>query len=276
MTENRPFVGIALLGLPTDVMSSHMKGPALAPARIREVMFDGSSNLCSETGLDLEGHPAFRDAGDLILNDDAGMIDQVEEGVSRLLVQGERVLSLGGDHAVTFPIMRAYGRHFKDLTILHFDAHPDLYDHYEGNQYSHACPFARIMEEGLAKRLVQVGIRTLNDHQRTQARRFGVEIHEMRHFDPLLQLNLEGPVYVTLDLDALDPAYAPGVSHQEPGGLSTRDVLRIIHQVKGPIVGADVVELNPLRDRDHMTARVAAKFTRELAAAMITSLPGKP
>ena len=93
------------------------------------------------------------------------------------------MLTLGGDHAITYPILRAYGPHYPDLTILHIDAHPDLYDELEGDRLSHACPFARIMEAGLARRLVQVGVRTLNPHQRQQAERFGVKIFEMRRLD---------------------------------------------------------------------------------------------
>ena len=104
----------------------------------------------------------------------------IENGVGALLEQGKRPVSLGGDHSITYPIVKAFARRYPELTIFHFDAHPDLYDEFEGNRLSHACPFARIMEAGLAKRLVQVGIRTINGHQREQAKRFGVEVVEMR------------------------------------------------------------------------------------------------
>ena len=139
-----------------------------------------------------------------------------------------RPIALGGDHAITFPILRAFAKRHPRLSILHFDAHPDLYDEFEGNRFSHACPFARIMEEGLAGRLVQVGIRTANAHQREQVARFGVEMIEMRDFRDGLAPEFDAPVYVSFDLDGLDPAFAPGVSHREPGGLSTRQALDVI------------------------------------------------
>ncbi len=273
MSHQPPSSGVSLLGLPTDVNSSFQRGAAAAPARIRGVLHDGSSNLCSELGLDLNGHPLFRDAGDLKLSEDEHMPSQIECGVGDLLERGERVLSLGGDHAVTFPVVKAYARLFPRLTVVHFDAHPDLYDLFDDNPSSHASPFARILEAGLVGRLIQIGIRTMNDHQRAQARRFGVEVHEMAEMAPGFRLRLEGPVYVSLDLDALDPSCAPGVSHQEPGGLMTRDLLGILTHLEAPIVGADIVEYNPRFDVGQMTARVAAKFVKELASAMIVSLP---
>src|SRR5207302_2044446 len=130
-------------------------------------------------------------------------------------------------------------------------------------RFSHACPFARILEERLALRLVQVGIRTMTGHLREQATRFGVEVIDMRAWISGARPSLSGPLYVTIDVDALDPAFAPGVSHREPGGLSVRDLLGIIQTVEGPIVGADVVEVNPTQDANGMTAMVAAKLVKE-------------
>jgi len=122
------------------------------------------------------------------------------------------------------------------------------------------------MERGDARRLVQVGIRTANRHCRDQAEKYGVETVEMRDFDAAKVPVPEGPLYVSIDMDALDPAYAPGVSHHEPGGLTVRDILSVLCRIDRPIVGADVVELNPTRDVNGMTAVVAAKFVKELAA----------
>jgi arginase len=155
------------------------------------------------------------------------------------------------------------------VTLLHFDAHGDLYDVLDGNPLSHACPFARIMEKGLAKGLWQYGIRTLNPHQIEQVKRFGVHCHEMRHHRSWPMPDIEGPVYITIDLDALDPAFAPGVAHYEPGGMSVRDILDIIHSVKGPVVGADVVELNTARDIQNMTAIAGGKLLREVCGMML-------
>jgi arginase family enzyme len=149
------------------------------------------------------------------------------------------------------------------------DAHPDLYDAFEGDRYSHACQFARIMEERLARGLWQVGIRTMTGHQREQAARFGVEVIDMRRWARGERPEVRGPVYVSIDLDGIDPAFAPGVSHPEPGGLTVREVLEILRTLDGPFVGADVVELNPRRDTDARTAGVAAKLVKELAARMV-------
>lgn len=166
--------------------------------------------------------------------------------------------------------MRAIAAAHGPVNILHIDAHPDLYDEYEGNRFSHACPFARIMEERLAMRLVQVGIRTLNAHQAAQAKKFKVTMVQMKAFDPATVPIPRGPTYITIDLDGLDPAFAPGVAHREPGGLSVRDVIRVLHRVQGPVVGADIVELRPASDADGVTAVVASKLLKELAGLMRT------
>ncbi|MFQ5568491.1 MAG: agmatinase [Rhodothermales bacterium] len=260
---------VAVLGLPTDENSSFMRGPALAPPRIRDALHSGSANLCSESGLDLSTDPRWRDLGDLNLGEDADARAQIEGTVGTVLDRGARVLALGGDHAVTYPVIRAYGKRYDALNILHLDAHPDLYDTFEGSRYSHACPFARIMEEGLVARLVQVGIRTMNPHQRAQAERFGVEVIEMRHWHPDQRVAFEGPVYLSFDMDVLDPAYAPGISHHEPGGFSTREAFRIIQNLEAPLVGADIVEFNPVRDPVGITAMTAAKLLKEIAAKML-------
>jgi arginase len=260
---------VTIVGIPYDENSSFMRGPALAPARIREALHSGSANLCSEGGIDLGTEPRFHDLGDLELAGGTAALEQVEKTTKSLLERDVYVLSIGGDHAITYPILRAYRRKYDQLIILQLDAHPDLYDEFEGNRYSHACPFARIMEENLAGRLVQVGIRTMNPHQRTQAERFGVEVIEMRKWQPETGLDFEGPLYLSLDLDVLDPAFAPGVSHHEPGGLSTRDVLQLIQSLRVPIVGADIVEFNPRRDPVGITAMVAAKFLKEIAGRML-------
>lgn len=220
-------------------------------------------------GMDLSATPAWSDQGDLDLSYPADALALIEQAITRLLDGGGRALTLGGDHAITYPILCAYNPHYPDLTILHIDAHPDLYDELEGDRLSHACPFARIMEAGLARRLVQVGVRTLNPHQRQQAERFGVEIFEMRRLAAFRPNELNAPLYISLDLDALDPAFAPGVSHHEPGGMSTRQVIDILHQAPGPIVGADIVEYNPTRDPLDMTAMLAAKLTKELIGRML-------
>lgn len=265
-----PGAGVVVaLGVPYDVRSSFMRGSAEAPARIRHVLQAGSTNMCAEDGSDLAADGRFSDFGDIELGTIAEIDGQIESAIGRLLDRDARVLSLGGDHAVTLPILRAYCKKFGALEVLHLDAHPDLYDEYNGLRESHACTFARVMEEKLARRLVQVGIRAGTPHQREQAGRFGVEVIEAREFKDKWPVKLNGPLYVSLDLDVLDPAFAPGVSHQEPGGLTTRDVLDVIQGIGVPIVGADIVELNPGRDSADVAAMAAAKLFKELAAAML-------
>ena len=261
---------IAIVGVPYDEHSSFMKGAAKAPSKIREAFNSDSTNKCTESGLDLAKQSNFFDVGDLELKKGLNVLGYIEHIYQELLDNQVRVLSLGGDHTVTLPIIRAYEKHFPDLNILQFDAHPDLYDEFEGNRYSHACPFARIMEEGLIKKLVQVGIRTMTPHQQKQAYRFNVTVIDMKSWPKdLSRLRFTGPVYISLDLDALDPACAPGVSHLEPGGLRTRDIITVIQKIKTPIVGGDIVEYNPVRDINGMTAMVAAKLLKELADKML-------
>ena len=260
---------VALVGVPLDENSSLLRGPAQAPGRIRETLFSGSSSDCSEDGTVIIGSERFVDTGDLSLPQGAAAMQAIEAGVADLLARGARVLALGGDHSITFPILQAHAARHPDLAVLQFDAHPDLYDDFDGNPHSHASPFARVMEQGLAKRLVQVGVRSTNAHLRQQIARFGVESITMREFRPDLRLTFTQPVYVSIDMDALDPAYAPGVSHHEPGGLSVRDILGVLEGTGGRIVGADIVEMNPLRDPVGTTAAVAAKLVKELTARLL-------
>ena len=263
---------VTLHGIPYDAGSSFLRGAAQAPPGIRRALHSSSSNLCCESGLDLGDQPRLVDAGDLDLEPDLPALQQIENATADLLAGAgrTRVLTIGGDHSITYPILKAYRRHYERLDLLQLDAHPDLYDELDGNRSSHACPFARIMEDGLVSRLVQVGIRTLNPHQRAQAERFGVEIVEMRNWHPGQGFDFRHPLYLSLDLDVLDPAFAPGVSHHEPGGLSTREVISLIQGLQADIVGADVVELNPTRDPSGITAMAAAKLLKEIADRMLS------
>ena len=263
-----PWGAPTLLGVPLDENSSYMRGAAGAPPIIRDALRCDASNMWSELGIDVGAEGAYTDAGDLHLpQKDA--FPEIEKSVEALLENRPRPVCLGGDHSITYPIVRAFGRHFKDLTIIHFDAHPDLYDDFQGNRHSHASPFARIMEEKLAKRLIQVGIRTMNPQQKKQAARFGVEVYEIGRKRALEEVKTWCPVYVSFDMDALDPAFAPGVSHREPGGMSVREVLEHLHSITATIVGADIVEYNPSRDVSDLTAAVAGKILKELMGKML-------
>ena len=182
---------------------------------------------------------------------------------------GRRPLVLGGDHSITYPILRGFRPFHPRLSILHFDAHGDLYDEFQGDRYSHACPFARIMEEGLADRLVQVGIRTMTAHVREQAQRFGVQVMEMKDWHDGMELEFDMPVYVSFDLDVIEPGLAPGISHREAGGFSVRQAIAVVQSLTAPVVGADFVEFNPSADLTGVTAAVSAKVVKELAGRML-------
>lgn len=259
---------VALLGVCYDGSSSYRRGAAEAPPVIREALWSGGGNPWTESGIDLS-RAALEDEGDI--HPEEGELGRatIESAVRTIAESGRRPLLLGGDHSITYPALRGFRRSHPRLTILHLDAHPDLYDEFEGDRYSHACPFARIMEEGLADRLLQVGIRTMSGHQRDQARRFGVEVIEMKDWRDGAAPALETPVYLSFDLDVIEPGLAPGISHREPGGLTVRQAIAIIQALGAPLVGADFVEFNPTADPSGVTAAVSAKLVKELAARML-------
>jgi arginase len=207
-------VNISLLGIPRDENSSFMKGASEAPPLIRHELFSDCYSSWSETGIDICAAGRLIDHGDIQFDPVADPWDLIEQKVGQVMDSGDPLICLGGDHAITHPIMRAVRRHH---------------------------PF----------------------------KRFGVEIVEAGRCGEAFQLDLKTPVYVSMDIDALDPAYAPGVSHREPGGLSTRQVIDLIHTIDQPIVAADVVEYNPRCDISNMTATVAAKLVKEIGGMMV-------
>jgi agmatinase len=260
---------IQLLGVPTDVNSSYRRGAAAGPEALRAAwrryaeFGNGSTESGLEHGIDFE----LQDLGDVVIDETAADHERIVVAAATAAASGP-VMAVGGDHAVTWPLVEGIARVHGPLNLLHFDAHPDLYHDFEGNPRSHASPFARIMERGLARRLVQVGVRTWNPHNRAQAQRFGVEVVEWHDFTAATVPIPSAPLYVTIDLDALDPAFAPGVSHPEPAGLTVRDVVNVLARIPSPIVGADIVELNPTHDHGDATAIVAVKLLKELMGAM--------
>jgi arginase len=265
---------VTLLGVPWDASSSFQRGAAGAPPRIREALRSPSTNSWNERGDDIAAQGVLSDAGDVAVGETPEAARAaIEAAVREVLDRGETPVILGGDHSITYPILRGF--HEKPEAIVHFDAHGDLYDSFDGDRYSHACPFARILEERLTNRLIQVGVRTLTAHQRAQIETFSVETYgpeAWRNAIPVIAA-LRGPVYVSLDLDVLEPMLAPGLSHPEPGGLTVRDVLDVLAAIHAPVAGADIVEYNPNNDIRDLTARVAAKFVKELVGLMRVSWP---
>ena len=258
---------IGVQGFLYDDKSSFLKGPAEAPPEIRKTLYNGSANFFAENGVDLTQFP-YHDHGDYSIIE----YFEIESITSKNLEASEKLITLGGDHSITYPLVKATAVKHEIFDILHIDAHTDLYVEYEGDRYSHACPFSRIMEDKLANRLVQVGIRTLTSEQKEQALKYNVEIKGVNDEAIAAIPKFENPLYISLDIDAFDPAFAPGVSHHEPGGLTSRQVIDLINSLETPIIGADIVEYNPKRDVNGMTAALAAKMLKEIWSKMVTNI----
>ena len=265
-----PDYKMVILGVPFDEKSSYLRGAAGGPRAIRKASTGKCYNEYTELGVNLAEETVLVDLGDV---DTSGDVDKsfglTEKAVAGILDKGAVPVVLGGDHSITYPVIKAFARKHKPLDILHFDAHPDLYEDLYGDRLSHACPFARIMEGGLAQNLVQVGIRAATPDHKARALKHGVRMIEMKDIRDPLFLKFANPLYISFDLDALDPAFAPGVSHHEPGGLSTRQAIQIIQALTARIVGFDIVELNATRDLSGITAAAAFKLFREIAGKTI-------
>jgi agmatinase len=262
---------IKLIGIPHDENSSFMRGSSLAPKLIRQMDTDGSANPFAENGQLVKKDKTYQDLGDIDFDGDDShqAYLKIKQVIQQQLNLNHQIICLGGDHSISFPIIEMHAKKYPRLNVLHFDAHADIYENFEDNPYSHASPFARLMETQLIAKLTQVGIRTLDSHQRQQINKYDVDVIEMKDFNFDFINKLKGPLYISIDLDGLDPAFAPGVSHHEPGGLSTREIIKCIQDIEVPIVGADIVEYNPKRDLNYMTAMVAYKLFKEIAAKIL-------
>jgi len=256
---------IAVQGICYDLKSSYLRGSADAPVVIRRCFHTASSSYFSEKGIDLKNLFA-NDLGDFVISD----YFDIEKITARHLKPDVRLLTLGGDHSITYPIILAYATVFPDLQILQIDAHDDLYPVYQDDLYSHACPFARIMEKRLAVQLIQVGIRSLGTHVPAQLAKYPIHQYHMFNLDiAAIEIDPSIPIYISMDMDALDPAFAPGISHPEPGGMTTRQVIQLIQNIPAQVVGADIVEYNPRQDQHELTGMCATKILKEIAAKMM-------
>ena len=262
----------AIIGVPYDDKSTYLKGTAEGPQAIRDASTEDMINPFTELGVDLKSDTVLVDLGDIDVSGNFHMVsDRIQTRIESVLARSAIPLVLGGDHSVTFPAVQAMAKSYPTLDILHFDAHPDLYDEFDSDPYSHASPFARILEYDLAERIVQVGIRAATAQNRKKAAQYGVQMLEMKDLRELPRLSFANPLYISFDMDALDPAFAPGVSHHEAGGLSTRQALNILHDLDAEIVGLDVVEVNPKRDLSGITAAAAAKIVMEVVGKIVHS-----
>ena len=257
-----------LFGAPFDASSSFRPGARMAPQSIRH--YASSLGSFSERGIDL-GNLQALDAGDLELSNRVKTaFSQIEQKTSEILQANAIPFILGGDHSITIPSFSATHKQYPELNLLFIDAHPDLYPEYEGDPFSHACVVARILElEGMTSdRVTQAGIRTSSRAQREVLAKSKVRVVPAWEFDDFA-FEAQKPLYISVDIDALDPAYAPGCGNPVPGGISMRSLLNFIHRLKAPIVAVDVVEVNPLVDRTGITELAAVRVITEILANLI-------
>ncbi|HET7356896.1 MAG TPA: agmatinase [Nocardioidaceae bacterium] len=274
---------IAILGIPFDSGVSYRPGARFGPAHIR-----AASKLLRPYNPALDTMPfanlQVADAGDLAVNpfDIQEAIRSIEDGASALSTGDCRILSLGGDHTIALPLLRVAARRFGPVAVLHFDAHLDTWDTYFGAPYTHGTPFRRASEEGLLdrSRCLHVGTRGPLYAETDLADDTGLGFQVIPSTDFTVQ-GIEGitgrmrrrlgtgPVYVSVDIDVLDPAHAPGTGTPEAGGLSSRELLVLLRALADlHLVGADVVEVAPAYDHAEITGIAAAHVVYEIVSAM--------
>jgi agmatinase len=259
---------LVFAGLCCDCQSSYRRGSAQGPRSLRRAYDADCYNSSTELGVDLAGCVADGGAvrSSRTWKATAGRIQRLAEA---LFAASKVPFFAGGDHAVTIPVARALAALRRPVHVVQFDAHPDLYDEFEGDRESHACVGARILELPHVASLTQIGIRTMNAPQRQTARRYAERLHllEARQISGEIPIPAHIPhganVYITLDLDVFDPADAPGVSHPVPAGLTPRALMNFLQQAPWNLVGMDVVELNPRFDQGQRTTVLAARLLLE-------------
>jgi len=264
-SRSHPKPRVALLGVPYDRTQSHRRGAAGGPRAIRAASWS-LETYSPALGRDLD-EVALTDLGDLAVTDlePAEMVEAVVQSV-KALDPGTVPFLLGGDHTITVGAVRALAQRWPDLVVIQLDAHADLRETYEREPLSHACTMRRIWEILGDDRIVQLGVRSYTREEWRFARshcRWSLDSLALPE-TVLAELRAR-PVYLTLDVDVLDPAFAPGVGNPEPGGPAFSDLcaaLRALGRVR--VVGMDVVEVSPLFDPAEITATAAAKLVREL------------
>lgn len=274
---------IAIVGVPFDSGVSYRPGARFGPAHVRE-----ASRLLRPYNPVQDVEPfstqQVADAGDIAANpfDIPEAVRQIEEGARTLTSEGARLLTIGGDHTIALPLLRNVARQHGPVTVLHFDAHLDTWDTYFGAPMTHGTPFRRASEEGLIdlEASLHVGTRgplygkaDLNDDARLGFAIIGsheFETHRVSEILERMRARLgDRPLYVSIDIDVLDPSHAPGTGTPEAGGLTSRELLAILRGLDGSrIVGADVVEVAPAYDHAQMTAIAASHVLYELMSVM--------
>ncbi|MCP3739822.1 agmatinase [Rossellomorea sp. BNER] len=261
---------VVLYGMPMDWTVSYRPGSRFGPARIREVSI-GLEEYSPYLDRELEEVRYF-DAGDIPLpfGNPQKSIDLIEDYIDQLLADGKIPFGMGGEHLVSWPVMKAVAKKHKDLAIIHMDAHTDLRVDYEGEPLSHSTPIRKIAEHIGPSNVYSFGIRSGMKEEFQWAKENGMHISKFEVLEPLKEIlpSLEGrPVYVTIDIDVLDPAHAPGTGTVDAGGITSRELLASIHEIARSgvnVVGADLVEVAPIYDHSEQTANTASKLIREM------------
>ncbi|MDZ7363903.1 MAG: agmatinase [candidate division KSB1 bacterium] len=266
--EKQDTATLVFAGLPDDSQSSFRRGSAHGPRRIRSAYDGNCYHATTEAGVDLTSMVA--DLGDVpSQNSWNSTARSYQELAAKLFRSGKIPFFAGGDHAVTVPVIAALAEIGEPVHIVQIDAHPDLYPEFEGNRDSHACTITRALEMRHVASVTQLGVRTLNAAQMPQLERYHDRLNIFFARDLLGELPMlshipnGAPVYLTVDLDGFDPAYAPGVSHPVPGGLTPRQVLTFMQKAHWKLVGMDAVEVNPDLDVNDQTAILAARLLHE-------------
>ncbi|AXM88986.1 agmatinase [Anoxybacillus ayderensis] len=259
-----------IYGMPMDWTVSYRPGSRFGPARIREVSI-GLEEYSPYLDRELDEVKYF-DAGDIPLpfGNAQRSLDMIEQFVDRILEAGKFPLGLGGEHLVSWPVMKAVYKKYPDLAIIHMDAHTDLREHYEGEPLSHSTPIRKIAELIGPKNVYSFGIRSGMKEEFEWAKQNEMYIAKFDVLEPLKEVlpTLAGrPVYVTIDIDVLDPAHAPGTGTVDAGGITSKELLAAIHAIARSdvrVVGADLVEVAPVYDHSEQTANTASKLVREM------------
>lgn len=259
-----------IYGMPMDWTVSYRPGSRFGPSRIREVSI-GLEEYSAYLDRELEEVKYF-DAGDIPLpfGNAQRSIEMIEEYIDTLLADGKFPLGMGGEHLVSWPVMKAVYKKYPDLAIIHMDAHTDLRDEYEGEPLSHSTPIKKIADLIGPKNVYSFGIRSGMKSEFEWAKNAGMHISKFEVLEPLKEIlpTLAGrPVYVTIDIDVLDPAHAPGTGTVDAGGITSRELLASIHEIARSevnVVGADLVEVAPIYDNSEQTANTASKLIREM------------
>ena len=274
---------IMVVGVPFDAGTSYRPGARFGPGHIRE-----SSRLLRPYNPAQDAEPfalaQVVDAGDIAVNpfNIELAVDQVEAGMTELVSTGAKIMTLGGDHTIAYPILKSLHAKHGQITVIHFDAHLDTWDTYFGAPLTHGTPFRRASEEGIIdlESCLYVGIRgpLYSTDDLSEDRRLGFAILNSTDAD---SLGIEGmitamlkrvgdrPTYVSIDIDVLDPAFAPGTGTPEAGGLSSRELLRMVRALDATnLIGADIVEVSPAYDHAQITGIAAAHLAYELITVM--------